>query len=234
MAVPEPHASAASPAPRRRGESDAVLSVFLLLLLAGTVMAWPLRDTRAEPVLAVLRLLTLAVGIAAIAPGRAHAIVATLVALVVGYAQVVSGDRSPLLLAARLVFFSLLGAALLVHVFRPGRVTMHRVLGAVSLYVLLGVVWGTGYQLVVVLQPGAIHGPSGPATVDEAMWLSFITLTTTGYGDVLPASALARSLAVLEALVGVLYPAILIGRLVSLLQGPSAAGAAPGATAADP
>ena len=51
------------------------------------------------------------------------------------------------------------------------------------------------------------------------MWLSFITLTTTGYGDVLPRSEMARSLAVIEAIVGVLYPAILISRLVSLVQG---------------
>ena len=56
-----------------------------------------------------------------------------------------------------------------------------------------------------------------------AMWLSFITITTTGYGDVLPASDLARSLAALESFVGVLYPAILISRLVSLAQGPSPA-----------
>jgi voltage-gated potassium channel Kch len=51
------------------------------------------------------------------------------------------------------------------------------------------------------------------------MWLSFITITTTGYGDVLPASPLARSLAALEAMVGVLFPAIFISRLVSLVQG---------------
>jgi hypothetical protein len=67
-----------------------------------------------------------------------------------------------------------------------------------------------------VLRPEAIVGRAGLASLDEAMWLSFITITTTGYGDVQPASALARSLAVLKAMVGVLYP---IARLVSLVQG---------------
>ena len=228
VAVPEPHASAPSPHPPGGGASDVTLSVFLVLLLATTVMGWPLRDAGAGWVLPVLRILTLLVGVAAIAPDRVYAIGAALAALVVGYGQLVSGDRGPLLLASRLAFFALIGAALLVRVFRPGRVTVHRILGAVSVYVLLAVVWGTGFQLLVVLGPEAIRGGSGPASLDEAMWLSFITITTTGYGDVLPASALARSLAALEAIVGVLYPAILISRLVSLVQGPSPAGGTSG------
>jgi hypothetical protein len=187
-------------------------------------MGWPLRDAGADGVLAALRALTLLVGVAAIAPQRALAAGAAVAALVVGYGQLADGDRGPLLLAARIGFFSVVAVALLFHVFRPGRVTVHRILGAVSVYVLLAVIWGNAYQLVLVLRPEAIRSSAGPASLDEAMWMSFVTLTTTGYGDVLPASALARSLATLEALVGVLYPAILISRLVSLAQGPSPAG----------
>jgi hypothetical protein len=221
VAVPEQHASAPSPHTRGREASDVTLSVFLLLLLATTVMAWPLRDAGADWVLTLLRLLTLLVGVAAVAPDRVYAIGAALAALAVGYGQLVSGERDALVLASRLVFFSVIAAALLVRVFRPGRVTVHRILGAVSAYVLLAVDWGTAFQLLVVLRPEAILGNAGPASVDEAMWLSFITITTTGYGDILPASPIARSLAMLEALVGVLYPAILISRLVSLVQGSS-------------
>jgi hypothetical protein len=98
-------------------------------------------------------------------------------------------------------------------------VSVHRVLGAVAVYVLLATAWGTAFQALEVLRPGAFRGAAGPVTHDEAMWLSFITITTTGYGDVLPTSSLARSLAALEALVGVLFPAILISRLVSLVDG---------------
>jgi voltage-gated potassium channel Kch len=47
------------------------------------------------------------------------------------------------------------------------------------------------------------------------MWMSFITLTTVGYGDVLPVSLFARSLAVMEALTGVLFPSVLIGFLLA-------------------
>jgi hypothetical protein len=234
VTVPEQHASAPSPHPRGGGESDVILSLFLVLLLATTVMVWPLRDSGADWVVAVLRLLTLLVGVAAVAPDRVYAIGAAVAALVVGYGQLVSGDRGPLLLASRLVFFSVIGVALLARVFRPGRVTVHRLLGAVSVYVLLAVDWGTAFQLLVVLRPEGILGGSRPASLDEAMWLSFITITTTGYGDILPASPIARSLAALEAIVGVLYPAILISRLVSLVQGPPPAGGTPGGAPGGP
>jgi hypothetical protein len=135
----------------------------------------------------------------------------------------VSGESGPLVLGARVLFHALVCAALLARVFRPGRVTVHRLLGAVAVYVLLAVTWGTAYQLLLALRPEAIRGVAGPASLDEAMWLSFVTITTTGYGDVVPVAALPRSLAALEAMVGVLYPAILISRLVSLVQPPGGA-----------
>jgi hypothetical protein len=212
---------------RRLGTGDLSLTVFLALLLATSVMGWPLRDAGAEGVLAVLKLLTLAVGVAAVAPQRGLASGAAIAALVVAAGQLVAGERTPLVLLARLACLGLVGAALLGQVFRPGRVSVHRVLGAVAVYVLLATAWGTAFQALAILQPGALRGAAGAATHDEAMWLSFITITTTGYGDVLPVSSLARSLAALEALVGVLFPAILISRLVSLVHGLGPAPTAP-------
>jgi hypothetical protein len=204
---------------RRLGTGDLSLTVFLVLLLATGVMGWPLRDAGAEGALAVLRIVTLVVGVAAVAPQRKLAAGAALAALVVIGGQLVRGELAPLVLLARLACLGLIGAALLGQVFRPGRVSVHRVLGAVAVYVLLATAWGTAFQALSILQPGALRGAAGPATFDEAMWLSFITITTTGYGDVLPVSSLARSLAALEVLVGVLFPAILISRLVSLVHG---------------
>jgi hypothetical protein len=205
---------------RRLGTGDASLTCFLALLLATSVMGWPLRDAGAEGLLAVLKVLTLAVGVVAVAPQRGLAAAAAVAALVVIGGQLVTGERAPQVLLARLACLGLIGAALLGQVFRPGRVTVHRVLGAVAVYVLLATAWGTAFQALTVLQPGALRGADGPATHDEAMWLSFVTITTTGYGDVLPISSMARSLASLEALTGVLFPAILISRLVSLVHGP--------------
>lgn len=106
------------------------------------------------------------------------------------------------------------------HVFRDGPITADRVRGAILAYLLLGLVWAFAYELVELTYPGAVL--MGGQTLKDANpthtfgYFSFVTLTTLGYGDIVPVHPIARSLAVAEALIGQLYPAILIGRLVSL------------------
>jgi len=110
---------------------------------------------------------------------------------------------------------ALLAFIVLFRVFAGGRVNEHRILGAVSGYLLLGLTWATIYGLVEAVYPGAFV--RNVASGDRRDWIyySFVTLTTTGYGDITPVHPVARTLAILEALVGQLYPAILIARLVS-------------------
>jgi hypothetical protein len=105
-------------------------------------------------------------------------------------------------------------------VFGPGRVTFHRVQGAIVLYLNFALFFFTIYRLMYDLIPnsisnippiGAEHG-SGAAL----LYFSFSTLTTLGYGDIVPLHPLVRNLANLEAVIGQLYPATLLARLVSL------------------
>lgn len=104
---------------------------------------------------------------------------------------------------------------------RSGPITLHRIQGAVAAYVLLGVIWAYAYALIALLRPGAFSGPVSAADGPRAwFYFSFVTLTTVGYGDVLPVHPAARSLAMLEAVTGPLYLAILISRLVSLAVAP--------------
>ena len=103
---------------------------------------------------------------------------------------------------------------------RAGPITFHRILGAIAAYLLLGVLWAYAYALVAHLRPGAFSGPVRPEDGPRAFfYFSFLTLTTVGYGDVLPVHPVARSLAMLEAVTGPLYLAILVARLVSLGRG---------------
>ncbi|HTU00786.1 MAG TPA: potassium channel family protein [Candidatus Sulfotelmatobacter sp.] len=108
----------------------------------------------------------------------------------------------------------------LVLVFQPGPVTGRRIQGAIVAYLLFALAWAQFYECVETFAPGAFtfSGGGGTATgwFSPLLYFSFITLTTLGYGDILPAHPAARSLATMEALIGQLYPAILIGRLVSL------------------
>jgi hypothetical protein len=123
----------------------------------------------------------------------------------------------PWVLGTSLVSLLLFLAVVLGQTLRSGPITFHRIQGAIAAYVLLGVLWAYAYALVEALRPGAFTGPLDPADSARAfLYFSFVTLTTTGYGDVLPVHPAARSLANLEAVTGTLYVAILVARLVSL------------------
>ena len=88
---------------------------------------------------------------------------------------------------------------------------------AVSVYVLMGVAWAAAYSIMATLQPGALSlSPEDAERPWQALlYFSFVTLTTLGYGDVLPVSSVARAWAMVEAAAGTIYLAILIARLVN-------------------
>jgi hypothetical protein len=117
---------------------------------------------------------------------------------------------------SRLVSYALFCAVILARAFAGGPVTMHRIQGAIAGYLLLGLTWANLYELLALRLPGAFSGAEFAGTTYRWVYFSFVTLTTVGYGDVIPIHPLARSFANLEALTGQLYPAILLARLVSL------------------
>ncbi len=119
-----------------------------------------------------------------------------------------------------LVTFSLLSGLVGAAVFRPGRINGHRVRGALVLYLNLGLLFALLHRIVAELLPGAYthlpdpsHAAAFRATLD---YFSFATLTSVGYGDIVPVHPIARSLATLEAGAGQLLPTLLIGRVVML------------------
>ena len=142
---------------------------------------------------------------------------AALVAVGVLLANRVLTVAEPVIRGAELVSLLLLLLVVLGQTFRAGPVTGHRVQGGIAGYLLLGLVWAQAYALVEMLDPGSFSGAiSGAAGHRGFAYFSFVTLTTVGYGDILPVHPAARSLAMLEAVTGPLYIAILLARLVSL------------------
>jgi hypothetical protein len=105
-------------------------------------------------------------------------------------------------------------------VFAPGRMSEHRIRGAIVLYLNFAIVFENAFRLINELSPGAISGISANAThaqiAGQIMYFSVSTLTTVGYGDMAPINPIARSLTNFEALIGQLYPAIVLARIVTL------------------
>jgi len=132
------------------------------------------------------------------------------------------GD-APWLTVCDTIFTLLSLTALIFIVFRivseEGPVSGHRVRGAVALYILIAVLFAFLYGLTEELAPGAFNIPGGQISVargETFYYFSIVTLTTVGFGDITAVHPFVRSLVMLEALIGQLYPAILIARLVTL------------------
>jgi hypothetical protein len=121
-------------------------------------------------------------------------------------------------------FYSIIGFLLIAIFYSFKRVatdvdiSTNRIVGAIAVYLLLGVLWAIGYTLVELSSPNSISGFENSNTGhwdSEWLYFSFVTLTTLGYGDIAPVSATARALAYMQAVFGQLYIAILVAGLVS-------------------
>jgi hypothetical protein len=116
---------------------------------------------------------------------------------------------------------------LLARVLGDGESNHFRVQGAIAAYMMSAIAWGHLYALLEALSPGCFAAPKGylegSQLVGSMTFFSSITLTTVGYGDITPVHKFARSMVCLEAYYGVLYPAILVSRLVSLSISPAPA-----------
>ena len=118
-------------------------------------------------------------------------------------------------------------AFICVHIFSfilgARALTSQLIFAALCMYLMMGLLWSFIYTLLVAIDPDSIKLASiidweeGVRDVfSEMYYFSFVTLTTLGYGDILPVSRLARSLATMEAILGQLYLAVIIASLVGI------------------
>jgi hypothetical protein len=105
-------------------------------------------------------------------------------------------------------------------VFSEGRMNVLRVTGAIVMYLNAAILFTALYRLIARVAPGSFTGIAVDfdrlKSPGDLMYFSMSTLTTVGYGDIAPVNPIARSLANLEALIGQLYPAIIVARIVTL------------------
>ncbi len=117
-------------------------------------------------------------------------------------------------------FLAVVIASLLGFTLRANRVDANVLCAGISIYLILGLLWGLAYTLVEQVQPNAfsynIPATGTTMTGFTAIYFSFMTLMTVGYGDITPVADVARMLAMLEAVTGTLFVGVMIARLVSL------------------
>ena len=128
------------------------------------------------------------------------------------------------LLALTGVCYALILFVVAQMVYGEGAITGHRIRGSIALYLLIAALFTILYVLLETVSPGAFRFPDywqeGRSDLKDVLaYFSFVTMTTLGYGDVTAVHPLARSLVMSEALIGQLYPAVLIARLVTLYAG---------------
>jgi voltage-gated potassium channel len=121
-------------------------------------------------------------------------------------------------------FIAIVGSVILTYVFNARRITRETIAGAICVFLLIGLLWGNVFHVLQTLDPGSFSNveegePANLETPPSQLsalfnYFSFVTLSTLGYGDITPLTRPAKSLAALEAILGQLYLAVLIARLV--------------------
>jgi hypothetical protein len=100
-----------------------------------------------------------------------------------------------------------------------GVIDSNKIIGAICIYILLGLVWAFGYLLVEAIFPHSFNGLDHKLwqqNMQELIYYSMVTLTTLGYGDVTPAAPVARFMAYMESITGIFYTTVLVASLIGI------------------
>lgn len=197
-----------------------MLAALSLLLLANPFV----EGIRTFTIVDLLLLLTLISAVVACAHRRSQVVVGLgLIAVVQGVSLYRSLHRiesvTAMYSALTLALLGYITALVLLDVFRAREVSSDTICGALSAYLLLGLSWAFAYALLESLLPGSILGlrpAEGFNGYDTYVGFSFFTLTTVGYGNVVPNNDKADVLASAEAIVGQIYLTVLVARLVAI------------------
>ncbi len=142
-----------------------------------------------------------------------------LLAICTTIAKIIYGTGSAAMLLSEICDIPAVGFFLYIlsqQTLKDGPITIDRLRGAVATYLLIGMLAGKIYIVIALAVPGSFVGLDDGNPTFDLLYFSFTTLTTVGYGDISPKYEIARSVANVEALIGQLFPAIFIARLVTL------------------
>jgi hypothetical protein len=193
----------------------------LLLLIALTyVLSVSLTGAWSASVVLAIQMLTLWVALHTSRARRPLRLFCLVVIVLAGAAAIgnlaAQADRVPAFafLASLLLYF-VAPFVIVRNIALRREVDTQTLLGAVCAYLMIGMFFAFAYRFIGIVQGGAFFGPQGEGTVPQDLFFSFTTLTTTGYGNLVPAANPGQSLAVLEMVVGQLFLITAVGKIIS-------------------
>ncbi|MGA8307580.1 MAG: potassium channel family protein [Candidatus Acidiferrales bacterium] len=204
-------------------------SLYLLLSLLLIILLSPFLETHraGEFFLLIALFATLIIAILELHGKRTLRWLAIIVATPIVFIELIGvfyPSRSLLILDYALLaaFFGFSSVGLFAYLGKPGAISSGRIYASVSLYLMLATFWFALYNLMEAIYPASFVQTGAPATARipraALLYFSLITLTTVGYGDIVPVTPAARVFAALEGAAGVLYIAITVARLVAAYQ----------------
>jgi len=133
----------------------------------------------------------------------------------VGFTAENSNAVTGIIYSVNAVLYLLAPVLILIHLVKRRTIDLQTFLGAIAAYLLLGMMFAFTYRAIGELQAGPFFGPAGDGTTADDLFFSFITLTTTGYGNLVPKDNPGESLAVLEAITGQLFLVTAVAKIVT-------------------
>ncbi len=197
-------------------------SLIIFLFSAAVVVEFP--DGLGENMFSVVTILMIIVSLKSLKPertwkGAVYALIAFFVLMIVLGEIFDSQLYVYFILLTLLVFFTGSFLSAYKQVLYVGDIDGNKIIGSVSLYILLGLIWTVIYLLLIAMDPQAFSGiemVNWQQGFTRVSYYSFVTLTTLGYGDVLPTNHIAEFFVYMEAIIGVFYMAIIVSSLISL------------------
>ncbi len=204
--------------------------LFLLASLVIIIFVYPFAEGR-DPGDLLLRVLTttiLILSVYALLDAKRNFLIALLLLIptaAASWLEFLGADIafiSTLAVLTNLAFFLFVTLVILHRILTTRTVTKDTIFGAVCVYLLFAYLWGILYLITALAVPGSFAtfypdtAALGTIEYGDAMYFSFVTITTCGYGDLIPVGNASRSLAMLEAATGVLFIATFVARLVAL------------------
>ncbi len=198
---------------------------YFFMALLGLILLSPVVEDHlyGERLLRVLFTVAIATAVCAASEQRKALLIALILALpwlgLTWFGVGIFGKTLDLGANFLLVALNLFVFCLIIHrVIRADVINLNILCGGLALYLLIAVNWAVSYEIIEGYSPGSFVAGTPPVPWHKFLYFSLTTITTLGYGDILPASPFARIWSTMEAVTGTLYMAVLVARLISLYK----------------